>query len=55
MLFDFDMGKYAFFVWGAYGATALGLVGLVVATLRTYTETKKRLSLLQSTITEIRK
>lgn len=29
-----DFGKYAIYVWSAYGASALVLGGLVLATLR---------------------
>jgi heme exporter protein CcmD len=48
MHLDLDMGKYVFFVWGSYGATALGLIGLVVLTLRTHAERKKQLAALQA-------
>lgn len=30
-----EMGGYAMWVWPAYGAVTLGLVGLLVVTLRT--------------------
>jgi len=30
MAFDFDTGKYAFYVWGAYGITAV-VVGWMIA------------------------
>jgi heme exporter protein CcmD len=48
MHFDLDMGKYVFFVWGSYGATALGLIGLVVLTLRAHSERKKQLAALRA-------
>ena len=32
-MLDFDAGKYAAFVWPAYGLTALVLVGLIADTL----------------------
>jgi heme exporter protein D len=32
-MFDFDAGKYALFVWPAYGATALVFAGLILDTL----------------------
>jgi heme exporter protein CcmD len=48
MPFDFDMGKYSFFVWGSYGATALGLIGLVVLTLRAHADHKRQLTALQA-------
>ena len=48
MHLDLDMGKYVFFVWGSYGATALGLIGLVVLTVRAHAEHKKQLAALQA-------
>lgn len=30
----FDMGSVGVFVWGAYGVSAAGLVGLAIASLR---------------------
>lgn len=32
-MLDFDAGKYAAFVWPAYGLTALVLIGLIADTL----------------------
>ena len=32
-MFDFDAGKYAAFVWPAYGLTALIFLGLIVDTV----------------------
>ncbi len=37
---DLDMGKYGLFVWGSYGASALGLLGLVVLSLRARAKAK---------------
>lgn len=50
MHLDLDMGKYVFFVWGAYGATALGLIGLVALSLRAHAERKKQLAALQAAV-----
>ncbi len=50
MHFDFDMGKYGFFVWGAYGASALAIGGLVLASLRARAERLKRLTALQEAL-----
>ena len=55
MQLDLDMGKYVFFVWGAYGATALGLIGLVVLSLRAHAERKKQLAALQAAVAESKK
>lgn len=52
MHLDLDMGKYVVFVWGAYGATALGLIGLVVLTLRAHIKRKKQLAALQAAVAE---
>ena len=44
----FAMGKYAAYVWPAYGASLLGL-GLAAAfTLSAYARAKKRLAALES-------
>lgn len=55
MHLDLDMGKYVFFVWGAYGATALGLIGLVVLTLRAHADRQKQLAALQAAVAETKK
>ncbi len=47
MHIDLDMGRYAFYVWGAYGASALGLGGLIVTTLMAHARRKKVLAALQ--------
>jgi heme exporter protein D len=36
-----DMGGYAAFVWPAYGLSALGLVGVLVMTLRSLNARQK--------------
>jgi len=46
---DFDMGKYAFYVWGSYGATAFALAGLIVLSLRAHASWKRQLAALQAT------
>ena len=33
-MLDLDAGKYAIFVWPAYGLTALVFLGMIVFTLR---------------------
>ena len=50
MNFDFDMGKYAFYVWGAYGAAFLGLAGLTVLTVRGHIARRKELEALQAAL-----
>ena len=40
----FDMGGRAAFVWPAYGATALILIGLLVLSLRTMRARERELS-----------
>jgi len=42
------MGKYAFYVWGAYGATLLGLGTLIVVSLRAQDRRRKVLEALQA-------
>jgi len=44
----FDMGKYAAFVWPAYGASFIGIVTAIALTLSAYTRAKKRLQALES-------
>ena len=55
MHLDLDMGKYVVFVWGAYAATALGLIGLVVLSLRARAERIKQLAALQAAVAETKK
>jgi heme exporter protein CcmD len=54
-MFTLDMGKYAVYVWGAYGATALVLVSLIVVSVRTQVNRRKKLEALQAAIAETRK
>ena len=54
-MFTLDMGKYAFYVWGAYGATALTLAGLIALSLRVQAERRKKLEALQAAVAERRK
>jgi heme exporter protein D len=42
------MGGYAAFIWPAYGATVIGIGGIVWATLRDYARAKRRLAQLES-------
>jgi heme exporter protein CcmD len=39
----FAMGKYAAFVWPAYGISVLGIVSTIVLTLRAYARAKAHL------------
>jgi heme exporter protein CcmD len=41
------MGGYAFFVWGAYGVSALGLAAALVWTLAAWRAASKRLRQLE--------
>ena len=54
-MFTLDMGKYAVYVWSAYGATALTLVSLTVLSLRAQAERRKKLEALQAAVAESRK
>jgi heme exporter protein CcmD len=47
MMPDFDMGKHAVFVWGSYGASLLGLAGLILVSLRAHARRKAVLKALQ--------
>ncbi|MFL5237938.1 MAG: heme exporter protein CcmD [Rhizomicrobium sp.] len=38
-----DMGKYAAFVWPAFGVSAAGMIAAVLLTLRTYYRARARL------------
>lgn len=44
----FAMGGYAAYVWPAYGASFLGIVGAVVWTLVSFRRTRAELALLES-------
>jgi heme exporter protein D len=54
-MLDLDMGKYAVYVWGAYGATAVTLVALIALSLRAQAGRRKKLEALQAAVTEMRK
>ena len=43
----FAMGGYAAFVWPAYGASALGIGGITITTLRAYRRARRRLAELE--------
>ena len=43
----FAMGKYAVFVWPAYGISAVGIVAAALLTLRAYHRAKARLSAIE--------
>ena len=43
----FEMGKYAAYVWPAYGVTALGLGAAIILTLSAYLRAKKKLAALE--------
>jgi heme exporter protein CcmD len=44
MMHVLAMGKYAAYVWPAYGASALGIALAIVITLRAYARAKKLLA-----------
>ncbi len=43
----FAMGGYAWFVWPAYAVSALGLGGMIVATLTAYARARRRAATLE--------
>jgi len=43
----FDMGRYAVFVWSAYGLTALGIGAAIAVTMRAYHRAKEHLASLE--------
>jgi heme exporter protein CcmD len=43
------MGKYAAFVWPAYGISAIGIIAAMLLTLRAYRRAKARLSAIEQT------
>ncbi|MEM7446165.1 MAG: heme exporter protein CcmD [Pseudomonadota bacterium] len=43
----FEMGGYAPYVWGAYGLTALVVVGLLILSIRRLRAAQRMLSLLE--------
>ncbi len=55
MHLDLDMGKYAFFVWGSYGATFFALGSLIIVSLRAHAERRKKLEALQAALAEAKK
>ncbi|MBW8881112.1 MAG: heme exporter protein CcmD [Asticcacaulis sp.] len=44
---DWDMGRYAAFVWPAYGLALAGLAALIAVSLRVNTQRKTRLKALE--------
>lgn len=44
----FAMGGYAAYVWPAYGASLIGIVGAVAVTLSAWRRTRAELALLES-------
>jgi len=50
MTLDLDMGKYAVFVWGSYGAAFVALAALIIVSLRTHALRRKRLEALQAAV-----
>lgn len=55
MHLDLDMGKYAVFVWGSYGATFIALGSLIALSLRAHAERRKKLEALQAALAETQK
>ena len=43
----FDMGKYAAFVWPAYGVSLLGIAAAIALTLSAYARAKRKLAALE--------
>jgi heme exporter protein CcmD len=43
----FEMGKYAAYVWPAYGVSVLGIGAAIVLTLSAYARAKKKLMALE--------
>lgn len=54
-MFTLDMGKYAVYVWSAYGATAVTLGSLIVLSVRAQAARRKTLEALQAAVAEQRK
>ena len=42
-----DMGKYAAYVWPAYGASVIGIAAAIALTLRAYARAKAQLATLE--------
>ena len=55
MHLDLDMGKYALFVWGSYGATFIALAGLIGVSLRAHADRRKKLEALQAALAEAKR
>jgi len=51
-MFTLDMGKYAVYVWSAYGATAVTVVSLVVLSLRVQAARRRKLEALQAAVAD---
>jgi len=47
-----DMGKYALYVWGAYGVSFVLLMALVLGSLRAQNQAKEQLAYLESPDTD---
>ena len=45
---NFDMGTYAVYIWPAYGASAVALIGVTVWTLTAWRRAKARLAALEA-------
>jgi heme exporter protein CcmD len=43
----FAMGKYAAYVWPAYGVSVFGIGGAILLTLSAYARAKKKLAVLE--------
>ena len=43
----FEMGKYAAFVWPAYGVSVAGIAAAIALTLSAYRRAKKKLAALE--------
>ncbi len=54
MHLDLDMGKYGLFVWGAYGASAVAIIVLVLVSLRAQATRRKHLEALQAAVADKR-
>lgn len=44
----FQMGGFATYVWGSYAATALGLIGILAATLREHRARRRELARIET-------
>jgi heme exporter protein D len=48
MLAFLDMGRYAAFVWPAYGVSVVGIAAAIILTWRAYSRAKARLAAMES-------